>query len=408
MVYSVNPLFPLILIFTQQQKIRISVIKTHQKHKFSLPDNLTFLNMAYMSPQLKVSELVGMEGLTRKNNPTQFNKQYFFDDVDKLRATFGQVINASAHQIAVIPSVSYGIANVSNNINWKPNGEILCLTDQFPSNYYSWQRAAEKENQKLKIIGPSASASNRVSSWNQNILEAITSDTSVVTMSHVHWADGSLYDLKQISQHCQKHDVYLIIDGTQSVGALPLDIREIPVDALIVGGYKWLLGHYGLGVAYYSERFNQGIPIEDNWINRKDSDDFQNLVNYQDQYREGAARYSVGEQSNFIQVPVLQAGLEQILEWGVENIQAYCTDLHKNLIRNLQGTPYRVPDVGDSSSHLTSIRISDELDMEQIKQTLTENNIHVSYRGDAMRISFYVFNTEADVMKLVDVLGNLV
>ena len=116
----------------------------------------------------------------------------------------------------------------------------------------------------------------------------------------------------------------------------------------------------------------------------------------------------MGEQSNFIQVPVLQAGLEQILEWGVENIQAYCTDLHKNLIRNLQGTPYRVPDVGDSSSHLTSIRISDELDMEQIKQTLTENNIHVSYRGDAMRISFYVFNTEADVMKLVDVLGNLV
>ena len=101
-----------------------------------------------------------------------------------------------------------------------------------------------------------------------------------------------------------------------------------------------MLGHYGLGVAYYSERFNQGIPIEDNWINRKDSDDFQNLVNYQDQYREGAARYSVGEQSNFIQVPILQAGLEQILEWGVENIQAYCTDLHKNLIRNLQGTPY--------------------------------------------------------------------
>ena len=384
------------------------MIKTHQKHKFSLPDNLTFLNMAYMSPQLKVSELVGMEGLTRKNNPTQFNRQYFFDDVDKLRATFGQVINASAHQIAVIPSVSYGIANVTNNINWKPNGEIICLTDQFPSNYYSWQRAAKKENQKLKIIGPSASAPSRVSSWNQNILETITSDTSVVTMSHVHWADGSLYDLKQISQHCQKHDVYLIIDGTQSVGALPLDIKEIPVDALIVGGYKWLLGHYGLGVAYYSERFNQGIPIEDNWINRKDSDDFQNLVNYQDQYREGAARYSVGEQSNFIQVPVLQAGLEQILEWGVENIQSYCKELHKLLITNLSDTPYRVPAVGASSSHLTSIRISESLDMEEIKKVLTDNNIHVSYRGDAMRISFYVFNTEADVMKLVDVLGNLV
>lgn len=383
------------------------MIKTHQKDKFSLPEDLTYLNMAYMSPQLKTSETVGIEGLVRKNNPTQFNSKYFFDDVDKLKSTFAQLIHSSSQQIAVIPSVSYGIANAVNNIEWKSGGEIICLSDQFPSNYYAWKNASQTENQKLKIIGPPPNATNRVSQWNENILSAINENTSVVSMSHVHWADGSLFDLKKIGQLCQKHNAYLIIDGTQSVGALPLDVSDIAVDALIVGGYKWLLGHYGMGLAYYSPRFNEGLPIEANWINKKDSEDFQNLVNYKDQYRSGAARYSVGEQSNFVQVPILQSGLEQILDWGVENIQSYCDSLHKKLIEQMSGTPYSVLESGASSAHLTSIRIGGQLDMEKIKKALSNNNIHVSYRGDAIRISFYLFNTDQDVIKLCDVLKTM-
>jgi len=360
-----------------------------------------------MSPLLRVAEVQGMEGLMKKRNPTHFGMEEFFGAVTKLKTTFSKLIKAPAEQVAVIPAVSYGIANAAKNLNYKVGGELLCLGGQFPSNYYSWQEAAEDNNQKLKLIQGGTDPKSRVKVWNENILSAINPKTTAVCLGHVHWADGSLFDLRKISQACQDNDAYLVIDGTQSVGALPLYVDEIPVDVLVVGGYKWLLGHYGLGLAYYSDRFNDGIPIEHNWINKKDSENFQELVNYKDAYKSGAAKYSVGEQSNFIHVPILQAGLEQILEWGVDNIQAFCVNLHQLLIEELRNTPFRLAALGESSSHLMAIRVGEGMSMDRIKSVLLENNIHVSYRGDAIRISFYVYNTESEVIKMSKVLKGL-
>jgi selenocysteine lyase/cysteine desulfurase len=378
-----------------------------QQHKFSLPQDQIYFNVAYMAPLLKLSQAQGMAALLKKANPTLFGQQDFFDDSHLLKSTFAQLISAPSEQIAIIPSVSYGMANAANNLTYKEDGEILCLEEQFPSNYYPWQRAAKKHDQKLLMISPEPDSNNRSESWNQNILSAINAKTTVVCMSHVHWADGTLYDLRAISQACKRHNAYLVIDGTQSVGALPLSIKDIPIDVLIVGGYKWLLGHYGMGLAYYSEKFNDGTPIEDNWINRLDSDNFQALVNYQDIYRPGATRYSVGEKSNFIHTAILQAGLEQILEWQPDNIQNYCQTLHKQLIQELIGTAYKVPELGDTSAHLTSIRLGKGMDMERIKSVLSENNIFVSYRGEAIRVSFYVFNTVDEVQKFAAVLKGI-
>ncbi len=378
-----------------------------QAEKFTLPEGLSYFNTAYMSPLLKEVRDRGMAGLRKKENPRRYSMDEFFGDVEQLRTTFGRLIHAPAKQIAVIPAVSYGMANAAQNISYKKDGEIICVEEQFPSNYYPWEMAAKSNNQRLKLIKAGLEAQTRVRQWNENILSAIGERTTAVCMPHVHWADGSLFDLKSISQACKQHSAYLIIDGTQSVGALPLYLDEIPFDVLVVGGYKWLLGHYGLGLAYYSSEFNDGSPIEDNWINKENSEDFTGLVNYKDRYKEGAARYSVGEQSNFVHVPMLQAGLEQILEWGLEQIQHYCQRLHQVLIEGLKGTDYQVQLQHQSSSHLTGIRIAEDMNMDLIKQTLDQQDIFVSYRGDAIRVSFYVFNTEQQVLKFVRVLKEL-
>ena len=81
------------------------------------------------------------------------------------------------------------------------------------------------------------------------------------------------------------------------------------------------MGPYGCGYAYYGERMDNGTPLEENWINRAGSEDFRNLVNYQENYRPFANRYSVGEHSNFIMTPMQVAGLQQVNAWGQENIQ---------------------------------------------------------------------------------------
>ena len=131
------------------------------------------------------------------------------------------------------------------------------------------------------------------------------------------------FNLEQIRKRTRDVGALLIIDGTQSVGVLPFDVKKIQPDALVCAGYKWLLGPYSIGLAYYGEYFDDGKPIEESWLNRMDSEDFSALVNYQASYQSGALRYDVGEHSNFVLVPMLIKSIKQLNQWGVANAQEY-------------------------------------------------------------------------------------
>ena len=102
-----------------------------------------------------------------------------------------------------------------------------------------------------------------------------------------------------------------VIDGTQSVGALPFDVGHTRPDAVACAGYKWLTGPYSVGTAWYGPAFDGGTPIEENWITRAGSDRFNELVNYRDDYRPGAIRYDVSERSNFILLPMFEVVAER-------------------------------------------------------------------------------------------------
>jgi len=345
-----------------------------QKDKFTLPEEVSYFNNAYMSPILKSTQLVGLEAVMKKSNPTLYTESDFFSSVKILKESF------------------------------------VVVAEQFPSNYYPWQEYAKKHAQNIKVIAVDRNKTDWVSDWNKAIIESIGPATTAVALGHVHWADGTLFDLKRIRELTKLHGAALVIDGSQSIGALPLYINEIEVDALITVGYKWLLGHYGLGLAYYSSTFNDGVPIEDNWMNKKDSHVFQNLVNYTDTYREGAARYSMGAQSNFILVAMLQDSLSQINVGGVENIQAYCKELHQAMYDQLQNSKLIINQPGENTaSHLVGVRLKENtgVDIDDIKKLLLNNNIHVSYRGDAMRISLHLHNDKKQISNLCNLLARL-
>lgn len=378
---------------------------TCQKDKFTLPEDILYLNNAYMSPLLKSAQVDGLEALMKKSNPAQYQASDFFTTVSKLKASFGKLIHAPAKQIAVIPSASYGINTVTKNLKPKQGGEVILIEEQFPSNFYPWQSFAKDHGQQLITIKTDTSTS-QTKDLNKKILEKIGTNTTAVALGNVHWKDGTLYDLKLIREKTKQFDAALVIDGSQSVGALPLYIDEIAVDALVTVGYKWLLGHYGLGLAYFSPDFNHGKPIEENWINKKDSHQFQNLVNYTDHYEPGAARYSMGGQSSFILVDILLSALQQIEAWGIENIQAYCKKLHERLVENLKDSPLKLNHPRDSASHLLGIQLGNHIDPKMVKEVLAQHNIYTSLRGDSLRISFYLYNDNQDVDKLSEVLLN--
>ena len=380
-----------------------------QKHLYNLDKNVIYLNGAYMSPMLKTVEDVGIKNLVKKRNPSDFNLNDFFDPCEDLKSGFGKLINSPDIQnIVPIGSVSYGMATVGYNIPLGKGDKICLLADQFPSNYYIWERLARSSGAEIITIRPPDGTKNRGAQWNESVLENIKSDVRVVSIAHVHWADGTLFDLEAIRTKCDEVGAYLIVDGTQSVGALSYDQSKIKADALICAGYKWLHGPYGIGVAYYGERFQNGIPLEESWINRYNSDDFKNLVNYQPRYREGAQRYAVGESSNFILLPMLVKAIEQLNEWTPQRFQSYCMNLTELIVELLEQRGFWMENGAHRSHHLFGIKVPDAIDIEHVKSELAKNSISVSYRGDYIRVSPGVYNSTEEIKSFANCLSNLV
>lgn len=378
-----------------------------QKHLFDLDPSITYLNCAYMSPLMKSVEEAGIKGIRRKLQPNHVLGSDFFTESDQLREEFGRLINCKeTNRLVIIPSVSYGMANVANNISLSPGDEILIVNEQFPSNVYPWMRIAKEAGAIIKTISPPKVLDNRGKIWNQRILEAITTNTKLVACGHIHWADGTLFDLVSIRKRTSEVGALLVIDGTQSIGALPFDLAEIIPDALIAAGYKSMMGPYSIGMAYYGPAFDDGIPIEENWFNRYESENFANLVNYNERYQPGALRYEVGEHSNFILVPMLLEALKTLNNWKPENVQSYCKSLITNAVDILREYGYWIEDEGYRAANLFGIRLPNSSSMNEAKERLTRAYVFVSYRGDCIRVSPQIYNQSEDMDALVNALIN--
>jgi selenocysteine lyase/cysteine desulfurase len=376
-----------------------------KKSHFLLDESVTYLNCAYMSPLLASVEKAGITGIQKKRNPFNITPAEFFGETERLRKAYGRLINADdPKRIVVIPSASYGLGNVAHNLSLSEGDEIVVAGEQFPSNVYPWQTVAKEQQAEIITVSAPDDSQNRGEIWNERMLDAITPNTKMVAIGQVHWADGTLFNLKEIRKRTREVGALLVIDGTQSVGALPFDVQEIEPDALICAGYKWLMGPYSIGLAYYGPAFDDGTPMEENWINRYKSEDFANLVNYSDRYQPGALRYEVGQHSNFILVPMLLKAIQQLNEWGPENIQKYCKDLTLEPIKTLKESGFIIEDEDFRSSHLFGIRLGDHHNMEQIKAAMETQNILVSFRGDSIRVSPNVYNTQKDITNLTNAL----
>ncbi|MGB0523688.1 MAG: aminotransferase class V-fold PLP-dependent enzyme [Flammeovirgaceae bacterium] len=373
-----------------------------QKDKFDLPADVTYLNTSYMAAQLKSVDEAGRNAVSKKLRPYLISPEDFFEESNALKQAYAKLIEAPDYErIAIIPSVSYGMATVANNLDLKPNQKIIIVQDQFPTNVYTWLKLAERTGATIQTIPAPDDILNRGKLWNEAILAAIDDDTALVSLPHVHWSEGIVFDLKAIRIKSRQHGALLAVDGTQSVGAYPFSIAEIQPDALICGGYKWLLGAYSLGLAYYSEAFDGGNPIEENWINRKNSEDFTRLVDYEKAYKPKAHRYSVGESSNFILVPMLHTAINQLNAWGVANIQAYCQEITAAFKEAVRALGFEFPNDDQIAAHLFAIRIPDGISIDQLKEAFKKQHIFVSFRGQNLRIASHLFNTKEDLAKVL-------
>jgi selenocysteine lyase/cysteine desulfurase len=372
-----------------------------QREQFSLPRDVHYLNCAYMGPLSLAVQQAGVAGVLRKADPSKITAADFYNESDRARALFARVINADDPQrIAIMPSVSYGVATAARNLRCAPGQNIVITGEQFPSNVYAWRKLAQQKRVQLRTVTP-LSVSQRGAAWNEALLEAIDERTAIVAIPVVHWTDGTRFDIERISQRVRSFGAALVIDGTQSIGALPFDVQRTPADAVICAAYKWLLGPYSVAFAYYGERFDGGDPLEENWITRESSEDFRALVNYRDAYQPGALRYDMGERSNFALLPMAVAALEQLLEWQPARIQGYCAALCAPAIAELRGLGFNVESAEWRAAHLFGVRMPAGVDLAALHQDLQRAQVTVALRGSALRVAPNIYNDAADVAALL-------
>ena len=167
----------------------------NQRNLFEIPDEIAYLNCAYMSPLPKAARIAGQEGVARKSRPWTITAPDFLGGSETARGLFAQLVGADAEGVAIIPSVSYGVATAAANIPVAPGQTIVLLADQFPSNVYPWRELAAQTGATIITVARPADFD-----WTAALLAQIDERTAVVAVPNCHWTDGSLIDLRRVSE----------------------------------------------------------------------------------------------------------------------------------------------------------------------------------------------------------------
>ena len=365
-----------------------------QSDLFEIPEEISYLNCAYMGPQLREAREAGERSASRKSRPWELTPGDFFAEAEEARELFARLVGGDPDGVAIVPSVSYGMAVATANVPVERGERVLILEDQFPSNVYPWRELARKEGAELEVVPRPEDYD-----WTRAVLEGIDEQTAVVAVPNCHWTDGSLLDLAEIGQRAREAGAALVVDGIQSLGAQPFDVGAVRPDFLVASSYKWLLGPYGVGFMYVGEAYREGVPVEHNWINRRGSEEFSRLVEYQDAFQPGARRYDVGERSNFALLPVAAIALHRILDWGVESVYETIGGLTDLVEREAGGLGIEAVPRGRRARHMIGLKLGPGAP-EDLAARLAAEGVFVSVRGESVRISPHLYNTERDVRRL--------
>ena len=372
----------------------------NQRHLFDIPDDVAYLNCAYMSPLMRRVTEAGQAAVARKAHPWDITPADFFSEVAQARRRFATLLGGGAGEddIAIVPAVSYGMAVACANLPLARGQRVLLLDEEFPSVILPWRERAREAGATALLLPRPAD-----DDWTRVILEAIDQRTAVAALPALHWTDGALIDLPRVATRLREVGAALVVDATQSLGAMPFAMSEVKPDFLVCAAYKWLLGPYSLGFLYVAPHHQQGKPVEHNWITQAGSHDFSALTTYAGElvFQPGARRFDVGETSNFALMPMAIAALDQLLEWGVPRIAEAIAALTGRLVTRAATLGLEAVPTALRAPHYVGLRFPGGVPSE-LPQRLAAERVYVSVRGrGTLRVTPHVYNTEADVDRLI-------
>ena len=370
-----------------------------QRELFEVPDQVAYFNTANMSPLLRSVRAAGERGINIRGAPWDVHPEDWFNDVEGLRDRAARMFHASPEAVALVPATSYGLAVAARNIALRAGERVVVLHEEYPSNYYTWQRHAARSGAEVVVVRPEAGQS-----WTDAVLAVIDERTAVVAVPNVHWTNGALLELDRVAPAVHMAGAALVIDASQSLGAMPLDVAELRPDFVVSVGYKWLLGPFGVGYLYVAPEHRDGEPLEENWILRAGAEDFAALVDYTDAYLPGSRRFDVGQRTNFGLVPMAIAALEQLLEWEIPRIAATLQDITATIAERAEALGLSAPEPSARAPHMLGLELPREHGAATL-QALNDAGVIASLRGTSLRLAPHLHTTDTDVDRLLHALS---
>lgn len=363
-----------------------------QRPLFDIPEDVVYLNCASHSPLLRKAFEAGQDAVMRKAHPWGSFRDDAAAECETLRGLFARLIGAAADDIAIAPSTSYGIATAAANLSVVAGQKILVLQDQFPSNYHAWVNLAQDTVATLTTVPRPADGD-----WTAAVLDRLDDDTAITALGPCHWTDGSLVGLEAIGERCREVGSAFVIDGTQACGARPMDVRRLQPDFMAVSGYKWMLCPYTLSFLYAAPHRQDGRSLEHHRTNSTNTG--RAMAEHDSVVAAGARRYDMGERNNPIALPMGIAAVEQLLAWGPAEIADTIRPLTDRVAYLAAERGFIVPPAAHRVAHIIGMRrpggVPDDID-----KRLAAENVHVSLRGDSIRVSPHVFNSMEDIDRL--------
>ena len=374
-----------------------------QRALFEIPRHICYLNSASYSPLPLRTLEAGRAAVGRKGAPWTLDAGFANEQHERARAAAARLINADPADIALIPSISYGVATAAKVLTIGRDARVLVLEDDHSSPVLEWQTRAPAQGFAVETVRRPDDGD-----WTSAVLAAIERSgappVSLASISSVHWSDGGLIDIEKVGAALRQRGASFLIDATHSAGVLPIDVKRLDPDFVIFPTYKWLLGPYGRAFLYIARRHQAGIPLEQTASGRRDVR-AENKVYFADlRYVPGARRFDMGERDHFISLEMASIGMEMMADWGTAAVAQRLLMLTDRIADGVRDTGVSVPDPRVRAPHILSLGFENGMPAGLIAGLASED-IYVAARLGRMRISPHVFNDEADADRFIAALA---
>jgi selenocysteine lyase/cysteine desulfurase len=370
-----------------------------QRALFEMPRSVCYLNSASYSPLPLQTLDAGRAAVARKGAPWTLDWSFATQQYERTRMAAARLINADPCDIALISSVSYGVATAAKVLTIASGSRVIVLQDDHASPVLEWHARADAGGFTVETVRRPDDGD-----WTSAVLGTIARPgavpVSLASISSVHWSDGGLIDVEQIAAALRQQGACFVVDATQSAGVLAIDVRSLDPDFVIFPTYKWLLGPYGRAFLYVARRHQGGVPLEQTASGRRNVR-AENAVYFGDlSYVADARRYDMGERDHFISMEMASIGMEMMADWGAAAVTERLAMLTDRIADGLRDAGVQLPQRHVRAPHILSLGFKDGLPKGLI-EGLASEGVYVASRLGRLRVSPHVYNDEEDVERFV-------